>query len=287
MKKTFSILAAALTVFAAASCQKTPYSLPGDDGQVTFTVAGELNVSVTTKAGVTPVTSLSGFNVYATSGSAGAETSEWGQVPFSLEEGTNVYKGGKYWPNTEVSYHFYASNADIAFAADGCTVEGDGTSDIVCAYNPSPVYGTQNSLAFEHIFARIGKVIINPQEGYDISDIKVNITCPTAGKFNIRTGAGKTDGTGWTKGDASDHLLAYGDNDLYVLPGTYRISVSYSLKRDAWSDSFEKSATVDIVGGKINNIIGTAIGGKASDISFNISVADWGNNDINTTWDAQ
>ena len=48
-----------------------------------------------------------------------------------------------------------------------------------------------------------------------------------------------------------------------------------------------KSATVDIVGGKINNIIGTAIGGKASDISFNISVADWGNNDINTTWDAQ
>lgn len=287
MKKSISILAAALTVFAAASCQKTPYAASESDGQIIFTVDAGLSVDVSTRAGVQPVTSLPEFNVYATSGTAGSETSEWGPVTFAKENGTNVYKGGKYWPNGEISYHFYASNADMTFSADGCTVDGDGASDIVCAYNPAPVFGTQNSLAFEHIYARIGKVAINSQEGYDISDVKVSVTCPTSGKYNIRTGIGKTDGSGWTKGQDSDHSLRIGDNDLYVLPGTYRISVSYSLKRDAWSESFEKSATVGIVGGKVNNIIGTAIGGKASDITFDISVAEWGNNDINTSWDAQ
>lgn len=287
MKTNLYFLAAALTVLAAASCQKNQYCEAGMPAQVTFSVPGGLDIGVNTRAGVSPVTSLSAFNVTATSGAAGSEKNEWDCIPFSKEDGSNVYKGGKYWPGSEVAYHFYASNAEIAFSPEGCTVISDGSADTVCAFNPNPVYGTQNTLAFEHILARIGKVTVNTQEGYDISDVKVSIKCPTGGKFNIRTGSGKTDGTGWTKDEAHTVLLEAGDNDVYVVPGTYVISVSYVLKRDAWTGSFEKNASVGIAGGRINNIIGTATGGKASDISFDISVAEWGNNDINTIWDAQ
>ena len=284
-----TIVAAALAIAGAASCQRElPYETAGQLNPITFTADDCMGVSVTvTRSGVDPVESLDVFEVTATTGSSGSEVMEWANATFSKVSGTELYTGGKMWPSMEVAYHFYASNSTLSFGTSGCTVSGDGTEDIVCAYLPESEYNKQNSLAFNHIYARIGEVSIEAQTGYEISDVSISMECPVTGTYDIRTGAGKSDGTGWTPSSPEVRTLVSGANDQYVIPGEYVLKVSYKLTKDEWSESFDKTAKVCIVGGMINIIKGTAIGGNASEVTFDVTVAEWDSRTVNVDWDAQ
>ena len=67
---------------------------------------------------------------------------------------------------------------------------------------------------------------------------------------------------------------------MYLVPGSYTLTVSYTLTKGDWTQNFTKSASVTLVGGKINNISGTASGGNASEISLSVSLTPWGSNNI-------
>lgn len=211
------------------------------------------------------MTSLSSFYVSATTGTAGSETTKWNSVSFS---GSSTYTGGKYWPASNPSYHFYAANAPITFAAGGSTVAPDGSVDVVTAYLASPTYGASNALTFNHIYARVGTVTISAAAG-SLSGVSATLkNVATGGTYNIRTDA-------WTAGSKSDKTLTIGANDIYVVPGTYSLSVTYTLTNGDYSATFTKSGNVTLQQGKVNNISATAPNTSTA-ITFTVSVTAWG-----------
>lgn len=230
---------------------------------IAFTAEGDLETAVETK--VSAVTSLSSFYVGATKGSAGSETSVWNSATFS---GSSSFTGGKYWPSSDQSYHFYASNAALTFAAAGTTVAPDGSTDVVVAYLASPTYKSSNALTFGHVYARVGTVSISAAAG-SLSNVSATLkNVATGGTYNLRTGA-------WTAGTKSDKTLTVGSNDLYVVPGTYTLSVTYTITNGDYSATFTKSGSVTLQQGKVNSISATAPN-TSTGITFTVSVTAWG-----------
>lgn len=294
MKKTikhFAYLAFAVIGTVLLSCNKHSVDIPSDPGpQYDFTkVIGfdyddpsVMTAEVVTKA--TAVTSLSSMYVSATKGDAGGETSKWTSTTFTSDgAGTPTYTGGKYWPDTDESYHFYASNNALTFAAAGTTVSANNGTDVVCAYMASPTYKSKNTLTFQHIFARIGNMVVSAASGYTISNVSIKITPKTGGTYNIRTGLNQTDATGWsslTTGSATELANTTPGtkaNDLYLVPGDYTLTASWRAVRGDYTHDYtdvSSSAVVSIEKGKVNNISVT-LGGNATEISFGVSITAW------------
>ena len=284
MKRMHLILAAAMTAMTVLSCQKNGSDMtivPTGDGVIRFTVEAP-DVDLQTKATVVTTSTIetNGFNCSAATGAAGAFVSAWNNVSFS--KGSTYYEGGKFWPSSDPSYKFFASNATLTHNIYGCTVAATNATDVVCAYLASPTYETPNALSFSHIFARIGNFTVTAVDGYTITNVHATITPNTGGTYNIATGNGQTNGTGWsslTTGSATDLANSTPGtkaNDLYLVPGTYSIAFSWTASKDDYVANLSKTVTgVSIVGGKVNAIT-AGLTGDASAIQFTVSVADWG-----------
>ena len=274
-----TLLALAAIALLGTSCQRE-LALPdvtAPDGQIVFGSEG-LDLSVETKA--TEVTSLSSFYVSAVTGSAGSEASVWNSAKFSQVPGSSPanYTGGKYWPASNPGYKFYGSNVALNFAAEGTYVNASNATDVVCAYLSSPTYNTKNTLRFEHIFARLCRVDVAAQTGYTISNIQMYITPKTGGTYNLRTGAGHTDGTGWSSvatGSATliSNKTGATNNDIYMVPGVYQITCSWvSTDPSGASVTYtDKVTSLPIKGGATNNI-SVVLGG---DIMLGVDLQDY------------
>ena len=231
------------------------------------------------------MTSLTSFNVSAVTGSAGSETAVWTNVAFSgnNDDGFKAAAPGKWWPAADASYRFYAANSALTFAASGATVAATNTTDIVCAYMASPAYKAKNTLSFEHIFARLGQVTVSAASGYTISGVSIKITPKTGGTYNLRTGAGKTDGTGWsglTTGSETviGNTVGNTANDIYLVPGTYTLTASWTATKGDYTENIENmTCDICLVAGKINKI-STTLSGNAKEIVFNVNIAPWTDN---------
>lgn len=283
----YRLLILSFIVMSLLSCHKENDSFSGN--MIVFDQSPfdpSFGVTIDTKASVVTETTLnsSGFYASATTGSAGSETSKWNSVSFA--KSGDYFVGGKYWPSTNPSYHFYASNNALTFAAAGTTVSATNSTDVVCAYLPSPTYLSANSLTFNHIFARIGNVTISAVSGYTISGISVTITPKTGGTYNIRTGNGQTNGTGWsslTTGSATtiaNTTPGTKSNDLWLVPGDYDISFSWTATKGDYSQSFSgKTASASILAGRVN-VITASLGGEAESINMGVSIAAWSNTSV-------
>lgn len=256
--------------------------------EVVFSAGGPaFSTAVSTKASV--VSSLPSFHVACTRG-VGSETSVWENTVF-VSDGAPVptYRGGRFWPVNDPGYHFFASNAPLSFGADGTAATVDGSTDVVCAYLPEPAYKMKNSLSFEHIFARVGQVTVTADDSYDISDVSVTIVPKTSGTYNLRTGAGKKDGTGWSETVASAgpstiasaESIARGGssvsmNDIYLIPGTYELTATWTAKRGEYVETFTgKTARVSLVAGEVNKLT-TTLSGHAAELEFGVEITPWG-----------
>ena len=233
-------------------------NLSGDE--IVFGADAYVEAQTKASSGTTETTSLTSFYVSAVTGSAGSESSAFGSTQFAQVTGSSpaAYKGSKLWPASNQNYKFYASNCPLTFAAAGTTVSATNTTDVVCAYLTNGTYKTKNTLTFEHIFARFGRVDVVAESGYTISNISIRITPKTGGTYNLRTGAGKTDGTGWssvTTGSATVVANATGANanDIYMVPGTYQITATWTATQSGTSITYtNKVVNIPIVGGKTN-----------------------------------
>ena len=259
MKKIILLTAAGLLCCA---CSVKDHPVLPDDGLIRFYAEG-LNTTVSTKTDA--VTSLDSFNVIATTGTAGSETQAWEPVQFS----GNPYSADKYWPASDPEYHFYAANANLSFSAQGCGITvADASKDIVAAYLPDPSYKNSNNLTFYHIFTRIGTIMVKSPSGYQINDVSLALSAPVSGRYNVRTGA-------WTPGTSQAQSLNVGSNDVYVVPGTYTLTVNYTLSKGDYTDSFSKSGSVTLEKGKINKISTTVPEGSATEIRFSVTIDPW------------
>lgn len=284
MKKLFIIAAAAACVLTV-SCKHDPIPAEETD-EIVFTASDAMSAEVTTKA-ASPVNSLqsTGFYASATTGSD-SESVLWNNAPFVYDSGQ--YTGGKYWPLTNNGIHFYASNKAITFNESGCSVEGISakTNDVVCAYLSNPTWKVRNELTFEHVFSRVGTVTAYGPTGYTVTSFSIRFTPYIEGNYNIKTGQWSnltTDSSSATKTIATA-ISSENSNDLWIIPGTYTLTASYTLSKGSgagsYTESITKTAEVTLEAGKINNIQTTLPSGNATDIAFDVTVTPWSNNSI-------
>lgn len=293
MRKIF--IASIIALAGLVSCNKElPAGAPekaAEAGEIVF-VTDSFDASVSTKA-VTPVTSLTSFYCLATTGTPGnsAESTANGFTSTSFTNSSSKYKGGKYWPTSDPSYHFYAATKALTLASGNVTFKPSATiADDVYAYLANPTYASENALTFNHIYAQVGKCTITAPSGYTVSGLTVKITpkVPTANAtFNVRTGAWSTTASHYT--DASEVTLCNAtgsttDNDLWLVPGSYTLTAQYTLTKGAYSETFTKTATVNLVMGKNNNISATLPAGNAAEIVFTVTITPWADNAINATF---
>lgn len=219
-------------------------------------------------------------------GAAGSDSAVWSNIAFS-KNGT-YWKGGKYWPTSNPSYRFYAvypKTYTMTAAAGGATIAATNENDIVCAYASSSTYKTANTLTFNHIFARLGSVTVNQGSPYSISSITISITPKTGGTYNLYTGAGNTDGTGWsslTDGSATTIASKTGSNsnDIYLVPGTYTLTASWKATNSPYTKTFTgKTVDVALVAGKTNNITCT-LTGDGTELQLGVSLTAWSANAV-------
>ena len=289
------------------------------DSEMVFDAVDSAVEVEATKA--TAATSITSFKAEATKGSAGSENSDapyWNNVVFTSDgAGTPTYKASpaKYWPLTNPSYNIYAvaatsgSAAATAAAAPNLTFAAAGTTismaaaydkDVVCAYEPVAdiTYKTKNTLTFDHIFARLSTVKVTASGVYAISNITIKlVNAKTGGTYNLRTGHGQVNGTGWSSTVPADGnnptiytyagSIASGsnntgsNNDLYVVPGNYYINATWTASNDDYTQTFttNSSSTILLEGGKINAIEAN-LTGNATEITFSVVLTAWGNKTI-------
>lgn len=252
-------------MLAAAGCMK--------DVDVVRDVPIEFNVAAEdlTKASVVDASTLasSGFYANATTGSVGSEPEVWTNALFTVSDG-RYRSEGKVWPEGgNPGYHFYASNVALTYSSSGPTVAASNATDVVCAINDSPAYKSANGLSFYHIFGRIGSVVVSKEDGFAISGISIRLTPVTGGTYNLRQGYGHTDRTGWsslTEGSPVTIATQVGGNanDVYVVPGTYTVTASWTATKNGTSHAFSnKTIDITVSAGEHNTITLTLGGGQS------------------------
>lgn len=276
----------ALTLAAALSCVKEEGAVRGcasEDGLIRFSAQELIHVSSETKAVETTTANLTSVYVTATNGTpgTGGEKTAFVSTLFTKDAGGS-FRANEWWPKENPSYHFYGSSAPMSFTGGACTVTATNDKDVVCAFLETPAYGKVNTLELAHVFARIGTVSFSAPRGYTLSDVTTRITPRVGGAYNIRTGNGHTDGTGWSSVQTGQQTaISAANNGLYLVPGDYTLSVSYTLSRAGvtgateWTKSYTRNATVSLQGGATNNLVGTVSGGDASEIQLTITLSQW------------
>lgn len=271
----------------AVSCDKHAVEQPE---RIAFSVEG-VDDAAPTRVTVTNSASLntSGIYVGCTTGTAGSETQVTGWTsPYSVlfSKDGDYFTGDRWWPQSDGNYHFYGCNQAMAFAAGGTTVAATNTVDVVCAYMPSPTFRSTNTLQFKHIFARLGDVTFVAGAGFTVTGISVTIVPKTGGTYNLRTGNGQTDGTGWssvTTGSATqiaNSTPGTKSNDLYLVPGSYAVTATWKATIGEQTKIYtSNSYSLNVVGGAVTTLTATMTG-EASEIQFETSVENWGDNSI-------
>ena len=270
----FKLYAASLLITGlAAGCAKSVEPENQHPQQIVLCVGDDtIDMDVQTKAtAITEIPSTLNFSV--TTGTLGSsETTK--KASASVSPASGKIATGLYQTANATSYNYYVSNCPITFAASGSTVSASNTTDVIAGTATSD--STSPSVTLDHIFARTGNLTLNTQDGYTLSVISWSIassTGGTAGTYNIATKA-------WSQLTKLATTSITKTSDMYLVPGSYTLTVSYTLTKGDWTKSFTKSAVVTLVGGKINNISGTASGGAASAISLAVSLTPWGSTDI-------
>lgn len=292
MKRFLNIIRLAVVIVAVGSCTKEEGLVPQlNRSRIAFSV-NDPDITFDTQTRATAVTGstieANGFYCSATTSGEGGDVSAWNSVSFA--KSGDYYVSDKVWPTSDPSFSFQASNVPVTHGSSGCTVEASNTTDVVCAYVASPTYKSPSVLTFEHIFARIGNVTVSAVGGYTITGVSLTITPRTGGTYNIKTGVGQTDATGWsslTTGSATTIFSGSTgtvSNDLYLVPGTYDLSFSWTATKGDYSANLSTTVSGTFSRGCVSTVT-AGLTGDADDIVFNVSVNSWtvaGTNDMGT-----
>lgn len=274
----------ALLALIACSKEFDHATVAGDE--ISFIMGGDFATAVGTRS-TTPVTTsnISAIYITATTESSSEEPAFTNAL---FEKSVSTWTGGKYWPATDPGYHFYAANLPIDHTSSGAIVSpGNADTDIVVAYLANPTFRQQNTLVMDHIFARIGTVGMKAPAGYAVTDMKVSIRPITSGTYNLKNGRwtvrGAEQNATYILGNAtagvtistetSDETFTGPDNDLWLIPGEYVLTASYTLSKGNYSNDFTKTCTAILLQGK-NNHVGPVVDGTTGEVIPNIPTPD-------------
>lgn len=223
---------------------------PSDTGAFMVTLAPFEDEGDLTKA--SEVSSLpSSLNWLCTTGSAGSQTVRWG--PSALPVSGGRVATGKYQNASPTTYNHYLSNVDMSVSDAGVTVAADGSKDVIVGAATSS--SATPAIALKHILARTGSVSVKLPEGASadcsIADLSVTIkavTGGTSGTYNFNT-----DSWSGVSGLGTATALT-GSSDMYLVPGQYIVSASFTLKKGTGGWNVSRTGTITLKAGCINNI---------------------------------
>ncbi len=298
MKKAFILAVSLAAVFTACNKEAVPTRVASDE--IAFNLGGIFESGVETKATEVTSSNLSSLYVTATTGST-SETAAFSGVSFT--KSGSQWKGGQFWPVSDPGYHFYASNVAMTHTVSGQTVSPvNANTDVIVGYLASPGYKQVNTLTMEHVFARVNAVTMKADAGCTVSGLKLSLKPVTSGTFNLKsndwTSRGTAGSDSYLLGSASSgvNITTAGgtasktDNDVWLLPGSYTLTCSYTITKGAATKSYTRTASVAFVRGMKNNLVlpGTAKDqpnlkfddDDISEIAFGVEVTPWGEQDV-------
>ena len=286
MKKLFTTSILFVTLLALSCSKENPSVCNPGPLPVSFAVTG-LNASVTTKTAEVTGANLSEFYVAATTGSGQSQVEAWNNAVFTCVSSSWVAEG-IYWPESDPNYNFFASNRPMTVSANGATVAATSDYDVICAYKESSSvsYKHTNNLVFKHIFARIGKCKIQAPEGCTVTGLSVSVVPKTGGTFsvaNVETGGGWTSPVTGTSTVIANTLNSDTRADLYLLPGQYTFTASYTLTKGNYNESFTKTANLSLQAGVISDLSSTLVFG-GSTLEFGVTVTPWTTSNLNLSF---
>jgi len=155
---------------------------------------------------------------------------------------------GVFWPHSDESYHFYACNKTLLTGASRHLVSCDGSQDVVYAHKADPAYKQTNGLVFAHAYSRMGSLAVNPPAGFSAVITSATLTASTTGNVDVRTGS-------WSGVGAASAIALSSSNDILVVPGTYDVSVTFTLTDGVTQRSgIVRSKAVTFTAGLVTNI---------------------------------
>lgn len=286
IKQNFLLVASLFTIFSCSKSMDMTEGATGTDSidydnRIVFKAEGEgLNLDVTTKA--TEVTSLTSFNVVCEDASSTAQQ-KWS---LTATKSGNNYVTNKYWPATDSKYSFYASNLPLTYATSGTTVSpsSNGTDAIVAykAYSASD-FGKSITLNFDHIYCRLGTIKATAKSGYSISNVSCSLSAPVGGTYNLKTKSWTSRGAASSQSFATfsnSSNISTSVNDLYLVPGTYALTLNYTLTKGDFTKAYSSTANVALTQGKINNINASISADDATAVQMTVSIAAWSSVDV-------
>lgn len=202
--------------------------------------------------GIEEVLELSEFNCIATVKDDLSESLLWGSPGNRVFSGTqqNGYTSdGVFWPASNCSVVFYGSNSPITYGTSGPQIKvTDISKDIVCSRLEGQYRGSkeQNRMVFDHIFARVGEIVVENYESF--TEPEIFVECPTSGTYNLKSGL-------WSGlGPIQVIPLNSGDNrsEAWIIPGTYQFTFTF---KDAFGEKITRicKERLEMKAGKINS----------------------------------
>ena len=147
------------------------------------------------------------------------------------------------------------------------TVEAENTEDVVCACLVSPVFQGSNTLAFKHLFGRIGTVSV--QSPYTVSNFQMSLVPRTGGVYRLRNGRWLSTTSGSSTSIAPNGVGSQ-ENDLWLVPGEYLCTVSFTITRNLYTWTCNWLAVIPVSAGKT-----LTLDVYADDLEDSTSPDDW------------
>ena len=294
MRKNVLFLCVGLVALTACNKENvfgSPEIASVTDGQeIVIGIGDDVDMDVETK--VTAVTTMpSSLTWGATTGTKGTanastgEKSKW--APASGAVSSNKINTGKYQTATATAYNYYVSNTAFTFTNATASAAGyasianaQNTTDIICGATYAST-STTPAVTLNHIFARMGTIQMASRSGVTYSNVSYKIKSSgantgTKGTYNITTGA-------WSSATSLAEQAIASGSDLYLIPGTYTITVTYTRTVGDNVQTFTKSGNITIVAGKVNNLTITDNTTLPSKIRISLTLTDWDTEDLSLT----
>ena len=280
------LFCAGLVFLAACNKVDVPVvAVEGEEGQEIVIGCGDDELDIQTRA--TNITALpTTLNWLMTTGTRNnaAEAKKYSATGASVA--SSKIKTGKYQTATPTSYNYYVSNGTLTQASDKgpVTIAASNTTDIIAGYAAAST-STEPSVTLNHIFARTGTITTTAPTGTTLSNVSYKIVqasttaiVGTAGTYSLGTAA-------WTAATTrlSTATAITGSSNMYLIPGTYTLQVTYTITKGDFVGTYTKSGNVTLVGGKVNNITISFPDPPAPEIVIGLTLTAWGTNAVAVT----
>lgn len=246
-----------LSILPAGCVKDAPVPLSGEELREIVIGVSDDGLDVGTKA--TAVTSLPSSLYWGATTGSGTETAKWSNASATVS--SSKINTGKYQTASPTAYNYYVSNVSMSVGAN-TTVSAVNTTDVICGRTAAST-SSSPTVTLGHVFARTGSLSLTAS-GYTLSGVSCTIKSKgsltgTRGTYNLRTGAWSSvtalsstalGSSSWSVSGST----ATSSSDLYLIPGVYTVTVTYTVTKSGSSKSYTQSGDVTLVAGKRHNI---------------------------------